>query len=349
MILKRKTKNGKLRYLARVHVGNGRYVNAKTRDTRKEAERDEAKLKLSGRRVQRRTIKWYSERFLDEYQRRAKESSYDTARASLAPFVDDYGSRTLDSFERVEAKDIAAKLKPHRVPILVTFFNAAVDDDLIDRNPFRGLGRRTEGRSNEDPPTEAEFAKLLEACAALKDYAPRMRALVTFAAYSGMRPGELYALEWGDIDFERMRIMVSRNVYKGRLQSPKDNQPREISLTPPARDAILGQPRTSPLVFTSKQGKRLSQPTLSGYWGKVLVKAGLEFDFYHATKHYCAHYLWVVKGLSERAVAEQLGHELDKDMRWKLRKVYGHGSVGALDEIDRAFSTAEVIPLREAK
>jgi integrase len=32
-----------------------------------------------------------------------------------------------------------------------------------------------------------------------------MRALLIFAAYSGMRPGELFALEWPDIDFDAMR------------------------------------------------------------------------------------------------------------------------------------------------
>jgi hypothetical protein len=36
----------------------------------------------------------------------------------------------------------------------------------------------------------------------------------------------------------------------------------------------------------SKTGRPLSQPTLSGYWAQVKARAELDFDFYHATKHY---------------------------------------------------------------
>jgi hypothetical protein len=66
---------------------------------------------------------------------------------------------------------------------------------------------------------------------------------------------------------------------------------RRIALTPPALEALEMLPRRTGLVFRSKQGRRLSQPTLSGYWGKVLARAGLECDFYLATKHWAVHHL----------------------------------------------------------
>jgi hypothetical protein len=50
--------------------------------------------------------------------------------------------------------------------------------------------------------------------------------------------GELFALEWGDIDFEAMRVDVKRRVYKGRLDLPKSNRPR--------RDGPLGTRETPP-------------------------------------------------------------------------------------------------------
>jgi hypothetical protein len=36
---------------------------------------------------------------------------------------------------------------------------------------------------------------LLDSCSALDDYAPMMRALLTFAAFTLMRAGELFALD----------------------------------------------------------------------------------------------------------------------------------------------------------
>jgi integrase len=231
------------------------------------------------------------------------------------------------------------------VAVVVTMFNAAVDAELIDRNPFGGLGHKSKGRAEQHPPSEEELSRLLAACSAHGWYAPQMRALITFAAYTGMRPGEVVALEWSDIDFDAMRIDVRRRVYKGQLDLPKSNKPRRIALTPPARDALLGLPsrQEGRLVFRSRRGVRLSQSMLSGYWGKVTARAGLEFDFYLATKHFAVHYMYAALGLPPRVIAEQMGWTAASVL--KLLAVYGHGDVGALEEIDRAFQ-AKVTPLR---
>ena len=165
--------------------------------------------------------------------------------------------------------------------MVVTLLNAAVDQELIAKNPFRGVGHRTRGRRDEHPPTPAEFDRLLDGCAALGDYAPQMQALLIFGAYTGMRPGELFALEWSDIDFKANRVHVQRRLYRGSLDVPKSNKTRTIALPPPARDVLLRQPtRSGDLVFLSKTGRRLSQPVVSGYWGQVLARAGLDHDFY---------------------------------------------------------------------
>lgn len=124
---------------------------------------------------------------------------------------------------------------------------------------------RARGRADEDPPTPDEFDRLLDACDALGRYADQMRALMVVGAYTGMRPGELFALEWADIDLAAHRIHVRRRVYGGELDLPKSNRERTIALPPPARDVLLRQPtRALPTVFATKTGRRMSQPTLSG-------------------------------------------------------------------------------------
>ena len=152
-------------------------------------------------------------------------------------------------------------------------------------------------------------------------------------------------MEWSDIDFAAMRVDVRRRVYKGKLDLPKSNRVRRIALTPPARDALLGLPSRPDggLVFRSRRGVRMSQPMLSAYWAKVLARAGLEFDFYLATKHYAVHYLYATLGLPPRVIAEQMGWQASSVL--KLLATYGHGDVGALEEIDKAFAKP-VTPLR---
>lgn len=358
MIRRHRAKDGSLSYGVRIYrngervwIGSFPKLGAAHGDPAVEARAAEHQA-LTAKPRHAMTCAEYVARYLAEYERHHKGSSTDTARAALRRFTDDFGTRALDSISRIDAKDWTAKVPASKVAPVVTLMNAAVEDELIERNPFRGLGRRTRGRSDQAPPTEQEFERLVAACAVHKRYAPMMRALLVFAAYSGMRPGELFALEWGDIDFDEMRVHVERRLYRGTVDLPKSNAPKTIALTPPARDAILGLPRSLPgtpvYVFTAKRGGRLSQPLLSGYWAQVTARAGLDFDFYLATKHYCVHYLYVKLGLPERAIAAQMGWSTDETGRAirKLLGVYGHGEIGALEQVDAAFESATVTPLR---
>jgi integrase len=336
-------KDGTKTYGVRINRGGERgFEWVGTFPSLREARRAEAEaLANPGSAPAAMTCGEWADRFLARYERERKDSSADTACSALRRFTADFGDRPLagpGAITRIEAMDWAERVPAGVVAVTVTLFNAAVDAELVERNPFRGLSHRSRsrGRSDEHPPTEEELARLLDACSVHGWYAPQMRALITFAAYSGMRPGELFALEWPDVDFDAMRIDVRRRLYRGRLDLPKSNRPRRIALTPPARDALLQLPRDRQLVFAAKRGGRLSQPTLSGYWGKVLAKAELDFDFYLATKHYCVHYMHATLRLEPRVSAEQMGWTLAGVL--KLLAVYGHGDMGALEEIDRAFS-----------
>lgn len=79
-------------------------------------------------------------------------------------------------------------------------------------------------------------------------------------------------------------------------------------------------------MFRSKRGVRMAQPTLSTYWGKVTARAGLDPDFYLATKHYAVHYMYATLGLPARLIAEQMGWQLAGVL--KLLAVYGCSARG---------------------
>lgn len=352
----------KKRWVGRIYLGRdengkqlfewvGRFATRRERDDAVAQRRTELRLDKDPKLP---TCDEYVDRYLAEYERRHKGSSHDTQTARLKRFRDDFEGVSLD-VDRAAAKDWVngegrwrgrRPVSANQVAPVVTLFNHAIDDDDLPlaRNPFRKLSRRSKGRSGEAPPTNAEFGALLDGCGALGPYGPMMRALTRFAAFSLMRPGELYALEWSDIDFEAMRVRKARRVYKGELDEPKTG-PKLIALTPPARDAILGLPRDGRLVFRSKTGRRLSQSGMSGYWSLVLAAAGLEFDFYHATKHYGVHYMWTRLGMSRRAIAAQAGWTVSAVDR--MLAIYGHADVGALEEVDAAFRGGEnVVRLR---
>jgi hypothetical protein len=103
-----------------------------------------------------------------------------------------------------------------------------------------------------------------------------------------------------------------------------------------ARDALLSLPERSGLVFRNKTGGQLTQPTLTAYWKEVKARAGLEFDWYHATKHHGCWYMKVKLGLPNHVIAAQAGwSEASVDA---MVETYAHSDVGALEAIDAAFA-----------
>jgi integrase len=344
-------------YTGKIHVGGGKYVWVGRFSTKQE--RDGAvmrrRIELEAETKQaslppgdRISVGEYADEYLARMEsgalltksgRRFKASSTSTARGQLSRFKGDFGSRTLASIERHEAVRWAERhdRKQGVLQSVVTLFALAVDEELIDRNPFRGLMRKPTGRANQAPPPDAEFARLLDACSVHGEYGYRLRAMLTFCAFSGVRPGEAMALDWSDVDLPALRVHVSKRLYRGKVDLPKSNQARMIALTPPARDALLTLPEREGQVFRSKSGGRLCAPLLSSYWRDVQIKADLSFDWYLSTKHTCVHYFKVKLNLPNHVIAEQMGWS-ERSVE-KMIATYGHTSVGALEAIDASFAS----------
>lgn len=278
----------------------------------------------------------WADEWLSDLERRRKHSTYLTARAAIRAFRDDFRGMALHAVSREDAARWARR-NTWRVPAIITLMNAAVDAEHIDRNPFRGFSHKGPGRKRIEPPTVEEVEAL--AAAALEehgDYGPTLRTLILFLGFTGARPGEAFALEWRDVDFQARRVRIERGLYKGREELPKNNRARTIVLPPQARDGLLTIPRGAGRVFAAKRGGPLSQPLLHMYWAPVRARAlpdRPEVTPYYL-RHAAAHYLHVVMGLADHDVAAQLGHT---DGGKLVRDLYGHGDQGALARIDAAL------------
>jgi integrase len=339
MILRRKTRAGKVRYGVRIDRG-GDQVWIGTFATIAEARQAEAKARLE-RKTTRMSCDRLAEHWLEGYRGRVKASTYSTAEAALKGFVDDFRGVPLSRLDAITAERWA-RSNTWRIPTIVTMMNAAVESGLIERNPFKGLSRKGPGRRDITPLTPEQVGELADAARRL--HGQTIASFVTFTAYTGMRVGEVFALQWTDIDFTRNRIKVNRRVYRGELALPKSNRRREIVLPPPARDVLLPLDRSTEWVFTGKRGGQLSQSGLGYYWRGIEGAFGRKVTP-HELKHFAGYYLYVVLGLPDRVVAEQLAHQ---DGGKLVRELYGHGDVGALEEIDQAFAD-NVVPLRPAQ
>jgi integrase len=330
VIRKTKTREGRVRYGVRVHLGGGRYEWLGTHPTREKARQVEAEWLLRRRAGEMHTCREFARFWLEGYAKRVKASSYDTARSSLRVFLQTFGERALESIDPTEAERWAREQR-WAVPVVVTMLNDAVDKRLLLVNPFKGLSKKGPGRRHSDPLTVADVERLAAIAGEL--HGQTMRSFVLFTAYSGMRVGEVFALRWEDIDYRRGRILVRRRLYRGGLDLPKSNKAREIVLIPQARDALEPLDQSSEWIFTAKRSGQMTQSTLTYYWQSIVAAFGRPVTP-HELKHFAGHYLYVTLGLPARVVAVQLAHAGPR----LVEELYGHGDVGALEEIEQALA-----------
>jgi integrase len=106
-------------------------------------------------------------------------------------------------------------------------------------------------------------------------------ALVIVAAFTGLRLGELRALRWSDIDFERAIIHVRGSFTQGHAGPPKSGKVRSVPLIDQAAAALDRLSRRehftgpSDLVFGSELGSWRDDSSIRDAFYAALKAAGL--------------------------------------------------------------------------
>jgi len=265
-----------------------------------------------------------------ELRPRQKEATNAAYRDQVKPFVDRYGKLRLTDIDRTLAYSwLSEKRWTHGG--IRAMFSDGVRLDLVATNPFSGLRLSgTRGRKDIDVLTVAEVHRLAGCAANVWDgeVALTVRALVLVAAFTGMRPAELYGLRWADLDLRDDLIGVQRQYSaKSRdFELPKNGQRRTIVLTPPAREGLLDLPRpvrSDSLVFRASRGGPLTGRVQHYYWNPVRCSFGRPSMDLYELRHFCGSWLLNDLELPPQDVAQQLGHT---DGGALVQKLYGHPS-----------------------
>lgn len=108
--------------------------------------------------------------------------------------------RWLDSEKKFAVATISAHTRKVK-----SMFRVAVDDGLIDSNPFGSLkGFKESNVDRQRYIPHDVIRRILDECPG-----PQWRLIVTLCRYAGLRcPSEVLALKWTDIDWERGRMRV---------------------------------------------------------------------------------------------------------------------------------------------
>lgn len=266
----------------------------------------------------------FAERWLAEWPRSAPGTRRQYRRAAMR-FSEHFGPTLLGDVERLSARTWSLTVARYIPSIVRTMYEDARNVGLVESNPFDNLRLpRTESTGQVKPPTLDQFSALLEATTCLGGYAPEFRAMIQFAAWTGVRAGELQGLHWEDVGSESIEVKRARR-RDGTHGPPKNGKARTIAFLPPARVLEDVPRRPDPFVFHSPRGKELDQGSMFYAWREVRALAGLPSMRWHDLRHFCATQLLEL-GLDHFAVSVQLGHT---DGGALVMERYGHPSESA--------------------
>ena len=216
---------------------------------------------------------------------------------------------SVQSFLHAKAQgDSAWKTVKHIRTVFGTILEAAVRDDLLPSNPVRKTRMPRRGPVEEAVQISPDTLRTL-----LEKLPEPSRSMATILAMTGLRVGELLALRWQDIDFDKGFISVRQTVYEGHFDVPKSQRSkRRIPLGPVCAQIFesLRKPGADPaaLVFSTRNGSPLSRRNLLSRQLKPACKAlGLKGANWHWLRHAHATLLDSV-GAPLGTVQALLGH-----------------------------------------
>ena len=212
-------------------------------------------------------------------------------------------------------------IKTARV-LLKEAFNIAIMSEYVETNPvvMVQIPKMKKVKKKQKPFTLDEIDTILDNC-----QNQQLRNFLGISFFTGMRSGEILALEWDDICFETETIAISKTIAQGMINSPKTNSSiRDIEMLPNAREFFKKQQlqtgmKNSYLFFNTKDTFYGSNLALAKSYRTVLKNLDIEYRTLHNTRHTFAS-MMLNNGIDPMWVSNTLGHEnLDITLR-----VYAH-------------------------
>jgi len=155
--------------------------------------------------------------------------------------------------------------------------------ERLDRNMRQSLfpnEDESKGRILEDADFEAILAEM----------SPQYHAPLRLARLTGMRKGEVCALDWSNVTRDKLSLTVSKT------------GPREIALTDDMKALLPPRQLVGGLVFRAPEGGSL-YASLGAAWDRARRAAGLPWARVHDLRHSAATELERIVGRTEMSIA----------------------------------------------
>ncbi|MFT4574413.1 MAG: integrase [Marinomonas primoryensis] len=253
---------------------------------------------------------------------------------------------TIAKIERWRISQIKRGLKPSTINRVIAALHGcltkATEWKFIDTHPLKGLKKLKERSSPRVRYLSPKEASRLRSAMEIRDqelisarerlnahrekrhkpplpskledcYGDRLSPMITLSLMTGMRRGEIFDVEWRDVDEERQILML-------RAETTKNSLSRSIPLNVKALTCISNwkkqTERGNPRLFPSDKGGRLDNVNTS--FSNLIKAADIENFHWHDMRHDFASNL-VMKGVPLNTVRELCGH---RDINTTL--IYAH-------------------------
>lgn len=198
---------------------------------------------------------------------------------------------------------------------LRTSLSYAVELELISTNPVEKVKppKISKKKRNHVILSKEQLKKLIEG---FKGH--RIYPIVYVASFTGMRIGEVLALEWNAIDWKNNTIHIRKNLKalgNGQLQHYEGTKTGQIRTIKVSNDVleVLKEHRKNTInsinhfIFTDKKGRPLYPSHISRSFKTKAKKVGFEGVRFHDLRHTHATIL-LNEGVYIKDVSERLGH-----------------------------------------
>jgi integrase len=205
--------------------------------------------------------------------------------------------------------NLAPKTVRNMAAALSSSLRTAVTWGYLETNPVRGVALPAKRSVRERRALTTEEVKVL-----LGKLEEPCRTAVVLILVTGMRIGEVLALRWDKIDWQRRAIIVDQSLYEGEVSTPKTQSGvRILPMTKLLFSALLEWKKgktvgADSFIFPSAVGTSFCRRNLSNRFLKpAAVAAGIGNVNWHMLRR--THSTWLKDvGASPDVIQHQLGH-----------------------------------------
>ena len=212
--------------------------------------------------------------------------------------------------EEKEANGVGHGTRLHLRWDLRAIFRLAFQDGLIPQSPAEVLFVSGELTVSRTVLTPKQVERMLEVLDLREELAVRL------AIFSGMRPGEILALQWKHVQDDHVEVV--QRIYRGKIDRPKTRRSaRQVALSPGTQQTLqlwrelTSDPGPDAWLFPSETS---THPiTRDNLWRRYMLprleKLGLNWATFQVMRRTHAS-LSRKAGIDPKLVADQLGHGL---------------------------------------